>query len=160
MKRGSILFLRAVIVLVGLGVLAGLIWAPQVEGRNANADLLTIYLRDPFLAYVYVGALPFFYGLYQAFHLLGFVGQGQACSPAAVTAVRRIKYSAVTVVGFIVGAEAYILLGPSVGEDRAGGVAMGVFTGFPCLVAATAAALLERVLQNAVDLKSENDLTV
>jgi hypothetical protein len=37
---------------------------------------------------------------------------------------------------------------------------MGVFTGFPCLVAATAAAVLERVLQSAVDLKSEHDLTV
>lgn len=160
MKRGSILFLRAVIVLVGLGVLAGLVWEPHVEGRNAHADLVTIYLRDPFLAYVYLGALPFFFGLYQAFNLLGFVGQGQACSPDAVAAVRRIKYSAVVVICFIVGAEAYILLGPSVGEDRAGGVAMGVFTGFPCLVAATAAAVLERVLQNAADLKSENDLTV
>jgi hypothetical protein len=160
MKRGSILFLRAVIVLVGVGVLAGLIWEPQVEGRNAHADLLTIYLRDPFLAYVYVGALPFFFGLYQAFQLLGFVGRGQACSPGAVTAVRRLKYSAVAVVCFIVGAEVYILFGPNAGDDRAGGVAMGVFTGFPCLVAATAAAVLERVLQNAVDLKSENDLTV
>src|SRR5688572_3972900 len=155
MKRGSILFLRAVIVLVGLGVLAGLIWEPQVEGRNAHADLVTIYLRDPFLAYVYLGSLPFFFGLYQAFHLLGCVGRGQACSPGAVAAMRRIKYCAVAVVCFIVGAEAYILLGPTGGEDRAGGVAMGVFAGLPCLVAAAAAAVLERVLQNAVDLKSE-----
>ena len=78
MKRGSILFLRAVILLVGVGVLAGLLWEPQLEGRNANADLATIYFRDPFLAYAYVGSLPFFFGLYQAFTLLGYVGQGQA----------------------------------------------------------------------------------
>lgn len=160
MKRGSILFLRAVIVLVGLGVLAALIWEPQVEGRNANADLVTIYLRDPFLAYVYLGSLPFFFGLHQAFYLLGCVGRGQACSPGAVTAMRRIKCCALAVVCFIIGAEAFILLGPNDGDDRAGGVAMGVLAGFPCLVAATAAAVLERVLQNAVDLKSENDLTV
>lgn len=160
MKRGSILFLRAVIVLVGAGVLAGLIWEPRVEGRNAHADLVTIYLRDPFLAYVYVGSLPFFFGLYQAFKLLGFVGRGQACSPSSVTALRRIKYCAVAVVCFIVGAEAFVILGSNADEDRAGGVAMGVFAGFPCLIAATAAAVLERVLQNAVDLKSENDLTV
>ena len=158
MKRGSILFLRAVILLVGVGVLAGMLWEPQVEGRNANADLATIYFRDPFLAYVYLGSLPFFFGLYQAFKLLGYVGQGQAFSPAAVKALRYIKYCALAVIGFIIGAEVYIILGVS--DDRAGGVAMGIFTGFACVVTATAAAVLERVLQSAVDLKSENDLTV
>ena len=30
---------------------------------------MDIYLRDPFLAYVYVGSIPFFIGLYQAFRL-------------------------------------------------------------------------------------------
>src|SRR5919202_6952481 len=103
MKRVSILFLRAVILLIGVGVLAGLLWEPQVEGRNVNADQVTIYFRDPFLAYVYVGSVPFFFGLYQAFKLLGYVGRGQAFSPAAVTALRYIKYCALAVIGFIVG---------------------------------------------------------
>jgi hypothetical protein len=159
MKRGSILFLKAVIFLVGVGVLAGLLWEPRVEGRNVNADLVTVYFRDPFLAYVYVGSLPFFFGLYQAFKLLGSVGQGQAFSPGAVKALRRIKYCALAVIGFIVGGEAYIIL-LAVSDDKAGGVAMGVFTGFACVVTVTAAAVLERVLQSAVDLKSDNDLTV
>jgi hypothetical protein len=160
MKSGSILFLKTLILLFGAGVLAFLLWEPHVEGRNANADLVTIYFRDPFLAYVYVGSLPFFLGLYQAFKLLGYVGQGQAFSPAAVMALRRIKYCALAVIGFIVGAEAYIILGPNDGDDRAGGVAMGVLTSFVCVVTATAAGMLERVLQRAVDLKLENDLTV
>jgi hypothetical protein len=158
MKRGSILFLRAVILLVGVGVLAGLLWEPQVEGRNANADLATIYFRDPFLAYVYVGSLPFFFGLYQAFTFLDYVGQGQAFSPAAVRPLRHIKYCALAVIGFIIGGELYILLGVS--DDHAGPVALGIAATFACLVTATAAAVLERLLQNGVDLKSENDLTV
>ena len=160
MKRGSILFLRAVILLVGVAVLAGLLLFPQGEGRNANADQFTIYFRDPFLAYVYLGSLPFFFGLSQGFKLLGYVDRGEAFSPDGVEALRRIKYCALAVIAFIVGAEAYIILGPNDGDDRAGGVAMGVFTGFPCLVAAAAAAVLERVLQSAVDLKSDHDLTV
>src|SRR5215203_1202531 len=114
MTRGSILFLRAAILLVGVGVLAALLWEPRVEGRNVNADLVTVYFRDPFLTYVYVGSLPFFYGLYQAF------------TPDAVTALRRIKYCALAVVAFIIGAEAYILF-VVVSDDRAGGVAMGIF---------------------------------
>src|SRR5262245_46081870 len=122
MKRGSILFLRAVILLVGAGVLAGLLWEPQVEGVNRNADLATIYL-DPFIAYVYLGSLPFFFGLYQAYKLLGYVGRGQAFSPGAITSLRYVKYCALLVIGFIVGAEAYIIFGVE-SDDRAGGVAM------------------------------------
>jgi hypothetical protein len=158
MKRGSILFLRAVLLLVGARVLAGLLWEPHLEGRNANADVTTIYFRDPFLVYVYVGSLPFFFGLIQAVKLLGYVGQGQAFSPAAVQAVRYIKFSALIVIAFIAGAEAYILLGVS--DDRAGGVAMGILASFVCVVTAAAAAVLERVLQSAVVLRAENDLTV
>ncbi|MFO1078422.1 MAG: DUF2975 domain-containing protein [Planctomycetota bacterium] len=107
-----------------------------------------------------MGSLPFFYGLYQAFELLGWVARDQACSQEAVLALRRIKYSALVVLGFLVGVEAYIVFRPHDGDDHAGGVAMGVFLGFPCLVAATAAGVLERILRNAVALKAENDLTV
>ena len=43
-------------------------------------------------------------------------------------------------------------------DDRAGGVFMGILITFGSAVIATAAAMFERVLQNAVDIKSENDL--
>lgn len=59
---------------------------------------------------------------------------------------------------FIAGAEAYILCGAS--DDHAGAVALGVLTGFVCVVTAAAATTLERVLQGAVDAKLEIDLTV
>ena len=45
-------------------------------------------------------------------------------------------------------------------HDRAGGVFMGVLITFGSIVIATAAAMFERILQDAVDIKSENDLTV
>ena len=37
---------------------------------------------------------------------------------------------------------------------------MGVLITFGSIVIATAAAMFERILQDAVDIKSENDLTV
>lgn len=157
MKRGSILFLRTVVVFVALGVLAFLIWQPQVEGANQGADLATIYL-DPFVLYIYLGSLPFFFALHQVFQLLGSVGQFQGVSPEAVTAVRRVKHSAWVVLAFLVGGVAYIVLG--VDDDGAGAVAMGILTSFVCIVTAAAAATFERVLQRAVDLQLENDLTV
>ncbi len=45
-------------------------------------------------------------------------------------------------------------------DDRAGGVFMGILITFGSIIIATAAATFERILQNAVDMKSENDLTV
>ena len=103
-------------------------------------------------------SIPFFVALYQAFKVLGYAGQNKVFSPAAVRALRTIKYCAMAIIGFVVVGEIFILLGDS--DDRAGGVFMGILITFPSIVIATAMVVLERVLQNAVDIKSENDLTV
>jgi hypothetical protein len=158
MKRGSILFLQAVLVLIGIGALALMLWEPHIEGRNAHATLFEIYFNDPFLAYAYIASFPFFVALYQAFKVLGYAGQNKVFSPAAVRALRIIKYCAMAIVGFVAVGEIFIMLGNS--DDRAGGVFMGILIAFPSVVIATAMAVLDRVLQNAVDIKLENDFTV
>ena len=158
MERGSILFLKAVLVLIGIGALALMLWEPHIEGRNAHATLFQIYFNDPFLAYAYISSIPFFVALYQAFKVLGYAGQNKAFSPTAVRSLRTIKYCAMAIIGFVAVGEIFIMLGDS--DDRAGGVFMGILITFPSIVIATAMVVLERVLQNAVDIKSENDLTV
>jgi hypothetical protein len=57
-------------------------------------------------------------------------------------------------------AVAYLFIAVRGKDDIAGGVAIGLFMMFISVVIATAAAVFERLLQNAVDIKSENDLTV
>jgi Protein of unknown function (DUF2975) len=158
MKRVSTIFLQIVIVLLGIGVLAALLWEPQVEGRNVNATQFEIYFQDPFLAYIYLAFLPFFVGLYQVFRMLGYARRDEIFSERAVRALRIIKYCAITTAIFIIGAEAYIFIFVRGTDDIAGGVAMGLFIIFISAVTATAAAVFERILQNAVDIKSENDL--
>jgi len=160
MKRSSTIFLQVVITLLGVGVLAALLWEPQVEGRNVYATQFEIYFKDPFLAYIYVAFVPFFVGLYQAIKMLGYVRRDEAFSPRAVRALRTIKYCAIAVAIFILGAEAYIFIFVRGTDDVAGGVMMVVFIIFVSAVIGTAAAVFERILQNAVDIKSENDLTV
>lgn len=157
-KRGSTLFLRAVIILIAIIVLAGMIWFPQTEGRAANLDLVRIY-ADPLIIYGYIASLPFFIALYQAFKLLGYVDNNQVFSQPAVTAVRNVKFCAVTIGGFIVLGILFIRLFAN-GDDPAGPTALGILTTFISIIIATGAAVFERVLQNAVDLKAENDLTV
>jgi hypothetical protein len=159
MKRSSTIFLQVVIVLIGIGALALLLWEPHIEGRNAHATNFEIYFKDPFLALVYIGSIPFFAALYQAFKVLGYAGQNKVFSQAAVKALRTIKYCALAIIGFVVVEEFFIMLNHG-SDDAAGGVFMGVLITFGSIMIATAAAMFERILQNAVDIKSENDLTV
>jgi hypothetical protein len=160
MRRGSTIFLQIVIVAIAIGILAFLIIEPNLEGRNANSTLFEVYFKDPFLAYIYIASIAVFIGLYQAFKILGYVRQDKVFSQQAVKALRTIKYCGAIFIAFVLGAEAYIVIFQSGKEDIAGGVAMGVMIIFITAVTAVAAAMFERLLQNAVDIKSENDLTV
>ena len=157
-KRSSAAFLQTVIVLIGIGALALMLWEPHLEGRNAHATPFEIYFKDPFLAYAYVASVPFFVALYQAFRVLGYAGQNKVFSQPAVKALRTIKYCALTIIGFVAVSVTFMIFDDR--DDRPAGVFMRILITFPSIVVATAAAMFERILQNAVDMKSENDLTV
>ena len=158
MKKGSTIFLQVVIVLIGIAALALMLWEPQIEGRNAHATQYEVYFKDPFLVYAYIASIPFFVALYQIFKVLGYARHNHMFSQSAVKALRTTKYCAMTLIGFVAGAELFIMLGDS--DDRAGGVFMGILITFGSIVIATAAAVFEKLLQTALEMKSENDLTV
>jgi hypothetical protein len=158
MKRGSTIFLQVVVVLIGIGALALMLWEPHIEGRNAHATTFEIYFKDAFLAYAYIGSIPFFMALYQAFKVLGYVRQNKTFSQATVKALGTIKYCALAIIGYVAVGVVFMISGDP--EDRPAGVFMRILITFPSIVVATAAAMFERILQNAVDIKSENDLTV
>lgn len=142
MNKGTTKLLQAVVVLAGAGALAFLLWEPHVEGRNAHATLFQIYFEDPFLAYVYLGSIPFFMGLHQAFKALGCVGRGEGSSPATAKALRTIRLCALATIGSVALGEVFIVMGES--DDRAGGVFMGALVAFGAALAAAATAMIER----------------
>lgn len=158
MKRSSTLFLKIVILLIATGVLTGLIWFPLTEGRAVNLDLVSIY-KDPFIIYIYIGSTPFFVGLYQAFKLLNLIDANKAFSQGAVNTLKNMKFASLALIGFITLALLYIRFFSN-GDDPAGPTALGILVSFAVAVIATASAVFQKLLQNAVDLKSENDLTV
>lgn len=162
MKRSSIIFLQLFIVLIGVAAVALLLWEPQVEGVNKNRTNFEIYFQDPFLALVYAGTIPFFVALYQATRALGYVGRNQAFSPEVVKALRTIKHCAIATIGFVVVDVIWILLMIDERDrDNPGApILLGLLIVLPSIVVATVAAMFERKLQCAVDLKSGHDLTV
>jgi hypothetical protein len=153
MQRSPTLFLQVVIVLIGIGTLALMLWEPHIEGRNAHATLFEIYFKDPFLAYAYIASIPLFVALHQAFKVLGYAGQSNVFSQAALKTLRTIKFCAMAMIGFVAAGEIFIMLGDS--DDRAGGVFMGILIAFGSTVVVAAAAMFERILRDALAIKSE-----
>jgi DUF2975 family protein len=143
-------------MLIGIAVLAFLLWEPHVEGVNAQATFFEVYF-DLFVAYAYIASIPFFVALYQAFKLLGYDRQNRIFTPEAVKALRTIKYCALITAGAIVAAVAFLMiharLYPELGaqDGPEGAVVLGIVATFASIVIATAAAMFERILQNAVD---------
>ena len=158
MKRSSTFFLKVVILLIAIGAFAGMIRFPQTEGRATHLDLISIY-TDPFIIYGYVASIPFFVGLYQAFKLLNLIDADKAFSQDAVNTLKNMKFASFSLISFIALAEVYIRFFAH-GDDPAGPTALGILVSFVAIVIATTAAVFQMLLQNAVDIKSENDLTV
>jgi len=159
MKKISILFLQVVIVLIGIVALAVLIKFPLMEGRAKNLDLFSIYF-DPFILYGYTASIAFFVALYQVFKLLGYIGQDKIFSSNSVRTLKRIKYCGIVLSILIVAAGLYIRIFHHKDDDPAGFLAICFVTAVASIVVATAAAIFEKILQNAIDMKSENELTI
>jgi len=156
MKPRSTVFLQAVIVLIGIVTLAIMIRLPLTEGRAENLDLFSIYL-DPFILYGYAASIAFFIALYKAFKLLGYIGQNKVFSPNSVKALRSIKHCAIVLSILIVTAGIYIRVFHAKDDDPAGFLAICIVTTFVSIIVATAVAVFEKILQNGMDIKSENE---
>ena len=152
MKRSPTIFLQAVIVLIGIGALTVMLWEPHLEGRNVHASLFQVYFNDPFLACAYIASVPFFLALYQTFTLLGHIWRNKVFSLDSVRAFRTIKYCAISLIIFLLVAEAYFFIVVPGRDDITGGVAISLFLIFVSAVVAAAASVLETTLQNTFDI--------
>ncbi len=159
MKKGSIRFLQAVTVLIGMAALAILIRLPLTEGRAQGLDLFSIY-SDPLILYGYVSSIALFVALYEAFKLLGNIGQNKLFTLPSLKILRIIKYCAVIFSMLVVTGGLYMMLFYNKEEDITGILSMCIVVTFIAIASATALAVLEKALQNAVDIKSEHDLTI
>lgn len=154
MNRGSTIFLRAAVVLIGLTVLALCLFVLPLGIGSDN----TGYYR-PILIGLYVPAIPFYFALYQSMKLLGFIDGDTAFSDNSVIALKNIKYCGLAISALFAAGMPYLYYAAD--RDDAPGVVLGglVIVG-ASLVVATFAGLLQKLLKNAIDIKSENDLTV
>ncbi len=154
MKKGSTLFLKGVLILMALGVLAICIFGlPRVIGDISFGGY------DPILIGLYVTAIPFLFALYQSFLLLNYIDRNIPFSELAVNALKKIKYCGVTISGLFLIGMPYIFKVAEL-DDAPGVVAIALIIIGASAVIAVFAAVLQKLLQNVIDIKSENELTV
>lgn len=160
MKKGSTIFLRGVIAVIGLAVLALCIFGLPVIGREVFEYIYEFaYLKYPFLISLYITALAFFFALYQTFKLLNYIDKNTAFSELTIQALKKIKYSAIVMSAlYLLNMPIVFLLADK--DDAPGGVIIGMVFALSPLVVAVFAAVLQKLVQNAIDIKSENELTV
>lgn len=157
MDRGSTIFLRVVIALIAIAGLAVCIFAlPGTFAREAAKTPDTAYQIYLFLAGAYVMAALFFFALYQAFRLLTYIDRNEAFSELSVKALRHIKRPALAVgLLTVTGIAAVMVLTAGTGEDIAGVVMMGLMMTFASSVFAAIAAVLQKQVQKAIEVKNE-----
>ena len=160
MNRGSTIFLRIVISLIAIAALAVCIFPlPRIVAQEAAKTPETAWLVYLFLVGAYIMALLFLFALYQAFKLLTYIDGNKAFSELSVRALRHIKHSAITIsLLMVAGIAAVMVLSAGTGEDIAGIVAMGLLITFASSVVAAVAAVLQKQVQKAIDIKSERPL--
>lgn len=156
MKRET-LFLKIAVFLMGLPVLALCIWVvPRVAlDTGEHSPVLTIVA----LVGVYATAIAYFVALFTTIKLLSYIDQNIAFSELSVKALIKIKYCAIIISSVYVVGMPLIYYAAEV-DDAPGLILIGMVIIFASFVVAVFAAVLQKLLKNAIDIKSENDLTV
>lgn len=156
MKRGSTNILRAAIGLLGLVVLGICVFVlPQGIRSEADGD----FDYGPIMIGLYVTAIPFFIALGQTFKLLNYIDNNRPFSEVSVKALRAVKYCALTISGLFLLGSPYVFHVAD-RDDAPGVFAIALLVIGTSFVIATSAAVLQQLVQKAIDLKEENDLTV
>ena len=153
MKKYADLFLRAALFAMGglILFLCILMFSAFTDPQNAEFKLLVTGL--------YAAAIPFFYALYQAWKLLDLIKVNKAFSVESVKALGNVSYCGAIIAVLI------LLVSPffyniAQNADAPGVFAICLMIVFMSLVISVFTGVLKMLFQNAVDIKSENDLTV
>lgn len=159
MKRETI-FLKISVVLIGVPILALCVlilsWIARDAATSSTRMATVLY---GILAVMVVSAIPFFMALFQAFKLLNLIDLNNAFSELSVIALKNIKHCAGAISGlYVLSMPLFFIVGEI--DDAPGVILVGLVFVFAPLVVAVFAAVLQKLMQNAMAIKQDNDLTI
>lgn len=162
MKRASTLLLKTVLAVIVVAVVALAIFGFPNIWMGVQAEwpaITTTNVVYPGLIGIFLTIIPFLFALFQAFKLLQYIDKNTAFSAQSIQALANIKHCAIAMTALYMTAMPLMFIIAEI--DDAPGLILISFAFFCApLVVATFAAVLQKLVQNALDLKIENDLTV
>lgn len=159
MKRMPTLFLKFAIVVVALVSLA--ICTIVIPGFGiANSDEPDfVQFIFPILICILTAFIPFFVALCQTWKILGYIDRNVAFSDISVKALKNIRNCAFAACG-VLSVNLIFFYNFAEKEDAPGFIVIGMALVFASFVIAIFAAVLQMLFKEAIDIKTENELTV
>lgn len=156
-KRGSTTFLKVIIFLAGIAVLALCIWLPVMAIRDAKVHPDTAYFLIPFLVCAYGFCITFFVVLYQAFKLLAYIERDNAFSELSLKSLQVIKKCTFVVIFLIVlGIVNLKVIAKVTGDDPAGPISLSLMGILATSIITAMLDVLQKPLKNILE-KPKND---
>lgn len=157
-KHGSTNFLKVIIFLIGIAILALCIyWLPELAIREPKAHPGD-YSLYPILGFVYGCCITFSVALYQAFKLLTYVERNNAFSELSLKSLKVIKKCGLITIFFIVlGILTLKVIAKITGDDPAGPISLSLMSILSISIITAIVDVLQKLLKNILDTKTEND---
>lgn len=160
MKKSSTFILKGTVFFLGAVVIALCIFALPSAWKGGSAEFPTASTAVICIVMIlYATVVPFFIALWQTLKLLSYIDKHIAFSDLSVNALKKIKYCAISIAAFYF-INVPLLFPIADADDAPGLLIVGFVIACAPVVVAVFAAVLERLLKNAIEIKSENELTV
>jgi hypothetical protein len=153
-KLGSTTFLKVIIFLLGIAVLAlCFFWLPVIAIREPKAHP-GVYSLYPLLVYAYGCCIAFSVALYQAYKLLTYIERNNAFSELSLKSLKIIKKCGITAIFFIVLVIVTLkVIAKVTGDDAAGPISLSLMGILATSIITAIADALQKSLENALELK-------
>jgi hypothetical protein len=157
-KRGSTTFLKIIIILVEIAVLAVCIYFLPESARRDAIERPGDYSLYPLLVCAYGISITFSVALYQIFKLLTYIEKKNAFSEFSLQSLKVIKKCTFTVIFFIFLAIVYLrVLVEFTGDDAAGPISLGLIGILATSIIAAIVDVLQKPIKNFLDTQPKNN---
>ena len=158
--RRETMILKIAVVMLGIPVAAlSVLLLPWIARDASESSIRMAYVIYGILILMYISVVPFFAALYQGFRLLGYIDSNKAFSELSLKSIQKIRSCAAAISIIYLFAMPLFYIVAEI-DDAPGVILVGMIFVFAPLTVAVFAAILKKLLKNAIDLKNDNELTI
>ncbi|MGE7912608.1 DUF2975 domain-containing protein [Lysinibacillus xylanilyticus] len=157
-KRGSTTFLKVIIFILGIVVLAVCIYFLPEAARRDAIERPGDYSLYPLLVCAYGIFITFSVALYQMFKLLTYIEKNNAFSELSLQSLKVIKKCIFTVIFFIFLAIVYLRVRVQfTGDDAAGPISLGLMGILATSIIIAIVDVLQKPIKNFLDSQPKSN---